>query len=312
MRARTAATVLLAATLAACAMSALEKRLDPASRDFLSKVRYIINPEERKTFLNLPAVGEREKFIVEFWKRRDPTPATEANEFKTEYFSRIETANRLFSGGGAPGWLQDRGRIWILLGQPSNREAYPRGMSFYDIPTEIWYYGFFPIVFRDPDWSGDYRLDPLSANQLGEIMSAQMDMKPRTGAPEGKLKGEAEVAPRPGGVTIRLKIPFDTIGFTEDDAGRMTTSLKVQLVLKAEPGAKVWDSEKEFPLAYTWQEVDANQKTAFTQEWSVDLAQGKYVLMAKVENKADQSQVFRTVPFRTDREPRKYFRPPVE
>jgi len=59
--------------------------------------------------------------VEEFWKKRDPTPETETNEFKNEYFVRIGEANRFFTEAAEPGWLQDRGRVDILLGPPTNR-----------------------------------------------------------------------------------------------------------------------------------------------------------------------------------------------
>jgi len=77
-----------------CITYKLEKALDPESKEFLSKARYIISKQERKIFLNLPP-SEREAFIEEFWKKRDPDPYTEENEFKEQYLARIEMANRL-------------------------------------------------------------------------------------------------------------------------------------------------------------------------------------------------------------------------
>jgi len=56
-----------------CITYKLEKALDPESKEFLSKARYIISKQERKIFLNLPP-SEREAFIEEFWKKRDPDP----------------------------------------------------------------------------------------------------------------------------------------------------------------------------------------------------------------------------------------------
>jgi len=117
-----------------CITYKLEKALDPESKEFLSKARYIISKQERKIFLNLPP-SEREAFIEEFWKKRDPDPYTEENEFKEQYLARIEMANRLFKGGGSPGWLQDRGRIYILFGPPDRRDQYPRGYTFYGKPV---------------------------------------------------------------------------------------------------------------------------------------------------------------------------------
>ena len=118
--------------LLSCASYKLEKSADPESKEFFSTVRYIITAQERKTFRNLPP-SERKNFIEEFWEKRDPDPDTEINEFKEEYFSRIEEANLLFKEGSTPGWLQERGRVFITLGPPDTRRTYPRGTSLHGI-----------------------------------------------------------------------------------------------------------------------------------------------------------------------------------
>lgn len=60
---------------------------------------------------------ERDNFIDAFWRRRDPTPETEENEFEGEHYRRIVYANERFSSF-VPGWKTDRGRIYILFGPP--------------------------------------------------------------------------------------------------------------------------------------------------------------------------------------------------
>ncbi|MBN2266351.1 MAG: GWxTD domain-containing protein, partial [Candidatus Aminicenantes bacterium] len=159
---------------AACASNPALKRLDPKSRDFISQVRYTITKEERQAFLAL-APEAREDFIEDFWERRDPTPGTPENEYRTEYYNRITRSNRLFSGGGSPGWLQDRGRVYITLGPPDNRITYPRGITFYGLPTEIWWYGLYSIVFIDEYWNDNYRIAPESAGQIAVITQAQTE-----------------------------------------------------------------------------------------------------------------------------------------
>ena len=42
---------------------------------------------KRKDFLNRPD-SEKDAFIEEFWKKRDPNPETDINEFKIEYEKR--------------------------------------------------------------------------------------------------------------------------------------------------------------------------------------------------------------------------------
>jgi GWxTD domain-containing protein len=123
----------------------------------------------------------RDGFIEAFWQKRDPVPATEVNEFKDEYYGRIGQANRLFADGGPNGWLEDRGRIHILLGPPWERRTYPRGVTFYGKPTEIWYYGSFPIVFTDSDWNGTYELDPTARARSPHQLRPRWTSSPRPG-----------------------------------------------------------------------------------------------------------------------------------
>ncbi|MEN6311697.1 MAG: GWxTD domain-containing protein, partial [Acidobacteriota bacterium] len=44
---------------------------------------------------------ERDLFIEAFWKQRDPTPDSPENEYKTEYYRRLEYVDRYF-GRDAP------------------------------------------------------------------------------------------------------------------------------------------------------------------------------------------------------------------
>ena len=77
----------------------------------------IITPGERDVFLKLATDRDRDLFIEEFWRQRDPTPATPANEYRVEHFRRLEFVDRVFTHGKA-GRLTERGRMYILLGPP--------------------------------------------------------------------------------------------------------------------------------------------------------------------------------------------------
>lgn len=163
----------------ACETMRLVNSLDAESRDFYSHVRYIITQEESDTFLRLPA-GEREAFIREFWQRRDPDPETEKNEFREEYLSRIETANKLFRGGGKEGFIQDRGRILILLGPPDEIISEPVG-KFADARSyEAWNYVTrhqIQLVFVDANGDGEYTLVRPDTRALQIINRAQQRLR---------------------------------------------------------------------------------------------------------------------------------------
>ena len=138
-------------------------------------VAYIITKEEKKAFNELKTDEERENFIENFWRRRDPNPDTEENEYREEYYERIAYANERFASG-IPGWKTDRGRIYIAWGKPDSVESHPTG-GFYDRPTyegggstttypyETWFYRHLDgvgdgieIEFVDPTGTGEYRI----------------------------------------------------------------------------------------------------------------------------------------------------------
>lgn len=130
------------------ASDAQKKKKEPLSKwskQWLDEVvPYIITDVEKEFFISLPNEEERGKFIESFWKKRDPNLQTPVNEFKQEYYKRIAIANKFFSVSGIQGWKTDRGRIFILMGPPSEiqRNMKPMGSVFtmFSGPSEIWSY----------------------------------------------------------------------------------------------------------------------------------------------------------------------------
>jgi GWxTD domain-containing protein len=150
--------------------------LKKAYKDWIEKdVAYIITDEEKKAFKKLSTDEEREQFIEAFWRRRDPDPDTDENEYREQYYERIAYANEHYTSG-IPGWKTDRGRIYITWGKPDEVESHPSG-GLYDRPSyegggstttypfEIWFYRYLPgvgsgveIEFVDPTGSGEFRI----------------------------------------------------------------------------------------------------------------------------------------------------------
>lgn len=293
---RALAPLVLVVLVGACASTRLARELDPESREFYSKVRYIITPEEKKAFLALRD-EDRQAFIEDFWRRRDPTPATEENEYKTEYFRRIDQSNHLFSGGGAPGWLQDRGRVYITLGPPDHREVYPRGVTFYGIPTEYWWYGFFVIRFVDERWVDDYRIDPDSAAQITVINQAQTDWnKPLERLARGEPKAPAmpgldvRIAKADGGGTrFTLVLPYRNI-WLKAQGDRLEAGLEVTMTVRDAAGADAWSFTQTYPLAIDTDRLKEVLGGEFTAEAVAPLDPGSYTLVVTVVNTNDGSK----------------------
>jgi GWxTD domain-containing protein len=160
--------VLLAATLFACSgigFAQKKQKLDKNSRDWLERdVAYIITKDERDAFLKLTNAEAREKFIETFWEIRNPSPGSPTNTFKDEIYQRIAFADARFGiGSGVEGWRTDRGRTYITLGPPQQKQVYRNSANLY--PMEIWFYSganpalppFFYVMFYQREGSGDYR-----------------------------------------------------------------------------------------------------------------------------------------------------------
>ena len=138
-------------------------------------VTYIISDEEESVFNSLTSPEEKELFIEQFWRRRDPDLRTAINEFKEEHYRRIAYVNERFYAG-VPGWKTDRGMIYILHGPPHEIESYVTGGNYNRSfsegggstvvhPLEVWRYRHLEGVgddivleFVDRTYTGTYKL----------------------------------------------------------------------------------------------------------------------------------------------------------
>ncbi|MGB8957603.1 MAG: GWxTD domain-containing protein [Candidatus Aminicenantales bacterium] len=278
----------------ACATTPAMRSLDSESRDFISKVRFIITKQERQRLLATPA-GDRNAFIEEFWKKRDPNPATAVNEFKEQYFARIAEANHLFNEGGEPGWLQDRGRIYILLGPPTNRFTYPRGVTFYDVPREYWYYGFFVILFTDEAWNGNYKLDPLSVEQISMINRAQMEWQPQISAGAEEIEFDAKTEKTADGRgLVTVVIPYRVIPF-DAEAKALRARFIITLDLLAMDGTEIRQMRSEHALEMTEEEMRRSSTMSHIIEIPVEAPRGHYWVRLTLESGNDGAKAYKRI-----------------
>lgn len=149
------------------------------------EVVYLITPVEKDVFLALQSDRERDLFIKAFWKQRDPTPGTKANEFQEEHYRRLQYVNRIFRTAGKPGWRTDRGKAYIILGEPKDIRVFRGSDAYY--PAELWSYqgikypglppAFYLLFFQksrvgdfvlyDPAMDGPWSLMPNYEGEIG-------------------------------------------------------------------------------------------------------------------------------------------------
>jgi len=277
-----------------CATVQLENKLTAEDKEFLSTVRYIITTQERKTFLNLPP-SERQAFIEEFWRKRDPDPETEINEFKVEYYKRIEAAKNLFREGGKSGWLQDRGRIYVLFGPPDQRETYPRGYGFNELPMEIWHYGFYRLIFIDYNLSGNYELQPQSAQMIAEMSQVQMKGKPRDEAERVSFDFNLDIKKTAEGEALFIiEIPYEKIWLSaEEEELKTTVDMTIEIFDTLEK--KVLEEKTSYPLSLKKEKLKDVMGKNYEIQIPIRLDPGEYRAAITLKNLTDQTQVTKKI-----------------
>lgn len=189
-------------------------------------VAYIITGDEKKAFKALATDEERENFIENFWRRRDPNPDTEENEFREQYYERIAYANEHFASG-VPGWRTDRGRIYIAWGKPDSVESHAAGSSYDRSPYEgggstttyayeTWFYRHLEgigdgleIEFVDPTGTGEYRLarDSFEKDALRTVPGAGLTTAEQLGLTQAE-RASGYMAGNPGSSMREQDNPF--------------------------------------------------------------------------------------------------------
>jgi GWxTD domain-containing protein len=108
-----------------CLAAMAQETTGPYQNWLTQDAAYIIKDDEKSHYRTLKTDTERAEFIEQFWRRRDPRPETEENEFRTEHYRRIRYANERFASSQS-GWKTALGRIYITLGPPDEIEIHPQ------------------------------------------------------------------------------------------------------------------------------------------------------------------------------------------
>jgi GWxTD domain-containing protein len=107
----------------------------------LAKAPLVIVAEsgELNKWSNDLSLRAKRRFLVDFWKRRDPTPDTPVNEARQVFYDGVAYADKNFGEKGrvsSPGWRTDRGRIYVKYGEPD--EQLDRVQAGRAVPYQVW------------------------------------------------------------------------------------------------------------------------------------------------------------------------------
>ena len=146
---------------------------------------FVLTEDEMKEFKSL-STGEQERFMIDFWKNIDPTPATAQNEAMIEHYRRVAYADEHYGTAGLRGALSDRGRIYIKYGTPDDVQSF---FSDYEFIRDK----------RDMEGGSPVPNDPF----------ARVGIKAGTDAAGGTATEDDQLADQRGGTTVHGK-PYET------------------------------------------------------------------------------------------------------
>jgi GWxTD domain-containing protein len=149
---------------------------------FANMVEYLrfFAPEWRLKPLRDAPPARRASMWASFLHDTDPIPETSINEDLDAYFGRIRQANVQFANDRNPGWLSDRGMVFVALGEPSQvaerniNQGTTRTQIGESTRVQIWVYDQYraQLVFYDDN--GHWRLTRASENEFWAITTRRM------------------------------------------------------------------------------------------------------------------------------------------
>ena len=122
--------------------------------EIIGVMRYILPISDIKLIKDMNS-DDKMDYITNYWTDKDPDSTTQENELLIEFTNRVKFVNTNFSDL-SKGWRSDRGRIYILYGEPERVESYSNQS---DGIYEIWEYpSGIKFIFLDRNGFGNFIL----------------------------------------------------------------------------------------------------------------------------------------------------------
>ena len=138
--------------------------------EMLSYLRYFADGSRLRALRDAAPDGRASAWMT-FWRETDPDPQTTEHEGLRDYFRRLITANERFREEASAGWLTERGKVFITLGEPDQiLEQGDVGIGNRG-RIQIWQYlqHRAQFVFVDQNGFGRWRMTPASEGEFESI-----------------------------------------------------------------------------------------------------------------------------------------------
>jgi GWxTD domain-containing protein len=141
--------------------------------DEFRKIRYIAGKGDINTFNKLVDAQGKREFLAKFWTGIESGERGFINYTRAIYLDRVSVADQRYRVMGKEGWFTDRGRVFVLNGEPDEVERFPSTEN--SKPYEIWQYyqveNGVKFIFIDQSGFGNYRL--VHSTKRGEVYDEQ-------------------------------------------------------------------------------------------------------------------------------------------
>lgn len=140
--------------------------------EMVSLLRYFERQEAVARLRDAPP-QDRSRLWDEFWRATDPVTITPENEALEDYFRRVQQANLRYPEEGTPGWLTDRGEVFITLGEPDEVIDQSSGLDRSGLRAIRWNYTELrlALIFEDETGFGRFRMTPSSRSEYQRVLA---------------------------------------------------------------------------------------------------------------------------------------------
>jgi len=253
------------------------------------ELQLIMTAKEQKEFKKIKTEKELEKFVEEFWKKRDPDPSTPENEVKELYYKRMKETKRFFREPGRKPWLTERGKVYMILGRPMSweRKLMQKGTI---ANQEMWRYDRFQltIYFVDRSNTGRYYLQQPPSKLLDLMGQEKKFFLPQSKSSSLTIKAYIDRATG----KLYIHIPLSGLTFVKKD-GKFYTNFNFSFAYghPQDPQPKEFTQKMSVPVSE--KDIKAGDKQ-ITIPVNIAPLKGQYIFIVEVEDLISGKKITKT------------------
>ena len=139
------------------------------------QAQYVAVTRDITFYRQLTSADSKRQFLADFWTEVEGGKPGKISIRRNVYLDRVRTSSDKFRAFNRPGWKTDRGRVFVLYGEPDHTERVPSSEGAK--PHETWHYyqieNGVQFVFIDRTGFGEYQL--VHSTKRGELQDSNWE-----------------------------------------------------------------------------------------------------------------------------------------